>query len=516
MDDAVAVVNRVADALEKTIDTILDAVGDALDAALRTLEAAFLAILDALQALANGIIAVFELLSKFGEKIARIRQVIQQIEQIIRDPGPALEKIRAYIEPMIGKAVASAESIGKRAITFSPTPPNHWNGIWRHLKPKLDYLASNWWEVLKTTAWHLIWPFAADSPLWKDLKDIWQSIKAFFGFAFSLEISKATDEGLRILQLAESIVGVFYGWVFIGMVAGYGIAGGIAGAEVGVLPGVIAGMGVGATQAAVLGEGLVAVSAATEGAILLKAGYNLVFQSQTPEENEKDYERIADSSLTLGILGALVLLSEIGGRFAKSLVSRAPRVLAAIGRAVLGPRAVEWIQEALARIRARVRVASDLLREQGKLKGFSSLTPGQYEGPARNLHPERFGQIIDDLESKGVKIDVNSSGDPWKGGYYPSSTPGEAGSMRVHQNVDLRTLEHEYQHFLDDQARGFPGLRYYIENPAEMWEMERVAYDREIEMVRNDGSLSAEDKEGIIRELEAAKEAERIRYLGGG
>lgn len=86
--------------------------------------------------------------------------------------------------------------------------------------------------------------------------------------------------------------------------------------------------------------------------------------------------------------------------------------------------------------------------------------------------------------------------------------------MNVHREVDLRTLEHEYQHFLDDRAGGYPGLRHYLENPEVMWEMERAAYDREIELVNADGALSAEDKAAIIRELEAAKARERAYYLG--
>ena len=309
---------------------------------------------------------------------------------------------------------------------------------------------------------------------------------------------------------------LFYGWVFLGLVIGFGIAGGIAGAEVGVIPGVIAGMGVGAGIAVEVGLGLVAATAIAEGAILAKAGFDLIFMSQTDKENDDDYERIASSGLVLAIIGALLLLGATAARIGKAIVARTGRLVGAIARAVLGSRGAEWLKTALNRIRLKIAEVEARLRGEGKLKfKNSSVTKASYEGPARRLHPERFDEIIADLDRNGVDINVREAGDPWTGSYQPGK-PGEPGGMNVHRDVDLRTLEHEYQHFLDDKVKNYPGLKHYLENPAEMWEMERTAYDREIELVNKEASLTADEKAAIIKELESAKALERERLLGSG
>src|SRR5262249_41357124 len=145
----------------------------------------------------------------------------------------------------------------------------------------------------------------------------------------------------------------------------------------------------------------------------------------------------------------------------------------------------------------------------------SGVGASTYEGPARRLHRARFEEIIDDLERNEVEVNVVYEGDPWKGNYTPGA-PGKPGAIRVHQDVDIRTLEHEYQHLLDDKAKNFPGLKYYSQNPAEAFEMERRAYTREMDLTRADPSLTPEEKEAIIKVLEGSLEGERVRYLGPG
>jgi len=243
-------------------------------------------------------------------------------------------------------------------------------------------------------------------------------------------------------------------------------------------------MAVGAALALEIGTGLLIATLAIEGAILAKSGYNLVFQHQTPQENDEDYERIAGSSLLLAIMGVLYILGALAARFGKAILSAAGRAVTRVVSVVLGPRAAALLEAAFNRLRAEVLAILERFRKEGKFRLKSSgIGKGTYEGPAAKLHPERFEQIIDDLERNGVEIHVMESGEPWTGNYTPGSR-GEPGGIRVHRDVDIRTLEHEYQHFLDDQARGYPGLAHYIQNPAEMFEMERIAYTREIDLVR--------------------------------
>lgn len=514
VNTAVDVVNAAAQTLKEAADTILDWVGEGLDMALAGLQAAFNLALDVLEFLTLGLFELMELLQKLVELLANIGPMMQTIWDLIQNPEPAIEAIKQFLGGLIAQVPAQAMALARGAITFSDPPPNHWQGIWEHLQPKLEYLAANWWEVIKQTGWFLIWPFDEDSPIWQEVPELWNSIGEAFQAVWNGDFNRALDKYLRAQQLVVNIVNLFYGWVFLGLVIGYGIAGGIVGVEVGVIPGVIAGMGVGAGIAAEIGVGLLAATAVAEGAIMAKAGFDLIFASQTPQENDDDYEAVASSGLVLAILGALVLLGSLAARFGKAIVSRAGRIIGAAVRAVLGPRAVEWLEAAFNRIRLKIAEVQARLRGEGRFKFKNSpVTEASYEGPARNLHPERFNEIIAELDRNGVEINVRDAGDPWTGSYQPGR-PGEPGQMNVHREVDLRTLEHEYQHFLDDRAGGYPGLRHYLENPEVMWEMERAAYDREIELVNADGALSAEDKAAIIRELEAAKARERAYYLG--
>src|SRR5262249_15069036 len=155
------------------------------------------------------------------------------------------------------------------------------------------------------------------------------------------------------------------------------------------------GMAAGAALALEIGQGLLIATLVIEGAILAKSGYNLVFQHQTPQENDEDYERISGSSLLLAIMGVLFLLGAIAARFGKAILSAAGRAVTAVVSAVLGPRAAALLEAAFNRIRVEVLAILERFRKEGKVKLRSSgIGKGTYEGPAQKLHPERFEEII--------------------------------------------------------------------------------------------------------------------------
>lgn len=313
-------VNRAAEALKKAASAVLDWVGDALDKALSVLQAAMIFVLNVLKSLAVGFVEILELLAKLQAVITNIAPMIEKIIAIIKDPAPVIEAIKAFIGGMIEKVPGMALDITRGAITFSEPPADHWDGIWSHLKPKLDYLAANWWSIIKQSLWHMIWPFAEDSPLWKDATDFWKTIKLAWADISAGNASKAVDDILRIIQLANNIIGLFYGWAALALILGYAIAGGIAAAEVGVLPGIIAGAGAGAAIAGTVGMYLAVATLVIEGAVLAKAGYNLIFRTQTADENEADYERIAGSGLTMAIVGALFAVGWIAKLVANAIL----------------------------------------------------------------------------------------------------------------------------------------------------------------------------------------------------
>lgn len=317
VDGAVDAVNQAAEALKEAAEAILDWVAAGLDAALSALQEAMTFALDVLEFLALGFLTVLELLAKLQNIIVYVVPMIERIIAIIKDPTPVIEGIKAFIGGMIAQVPAMAVGIARGAITFSEPPVNHWDGIWSHLEPKLRYLGANWWTVIKQTLWHMVWPFAEDSPLWKDASDFWKTIKLAWADISAGNTSRAIDDILRVIQLANNIIGLFYGWVALGLIAGFAIAGGVAAAPAGVVPGIIAGAAAGAGIAGTVGMYLAVAALAIEGSVLAKAGYNLIFRTQTEDENEADYERVAGSGLTVAIIGAMFAI----GWLAKALAS---------------------------------------------------------------------------------------------------------------------------------------------------------------------------------------------------
>ena len=352
VNDAVDLVNQAAEALKAAADAILDWIGAGLDAALSSLQSAMVVALDVLEFLAVGFLKILELVAKLHDIMANVVPMIKKIIAVIKDPTPVIEAIKAFIGGLIAQVPTLALGITRGAITFSDPPANHWDGIWSHLAPKLDYLAANWWTVIKQTLWHMIWPFAEDSPLWKDAGDLWKTIKLAWADISAGNVSRAVDDILRIIQLANNIIGLFYGWVAIGLIGGYAIAGGIAAVEVGVVPGLIAGATAGAAAAGTLGMGLAVAALVIEGSVLAKAGFNLIFRTQTHDENDADYERIAGSGLTVAIIGAMFaigwLAKMLAGAIMKAVFGRVFKRPALRGRGTTARGDVIEIRVALA------------------------------------------------------------------------------------------------------------------------------------------------------------------------
>ncbi|MBR0804368.1 hypothetical protein JQ636_12535 [Bradyrhizobium japonicum] len=318
VSSAVDAVNRVAERLKIATQHILDWIGKTLDAALGVLQRAMTFVIDALEFLADLFFQALELLAKLARMIARIKPMLERVAALIKDPTPAINAIKEFLGGLVAQVPVISSASGKAAITFSPLPKNHWDGIWRHLKPRLDYLEANWWAIIKDTAWLMLWPFGKDSsgkrPLLEHLREIYHAIGDALSAIWHLKFSVAIDKGLRIEQLALAIVGSFYGWVFLGLV----VAGGILTAEIGAVPG----MAAGAAIAGQIGVGLTIATAAVEAAIMAKSGYDLVFGSNTPEEDEQDYENVANSSLTLAIMDAMALLGAAAARIARYVIGR--------------------------------------------------------------------------------------------------------------------------------------------------------------------------------------------------
>lgn len=122
-------------------------------------------------------------------------------------------------------------------------------------------------------------------------------------------------------------------------------------------------------------------------------------------------------------------------------------------------------------------------------------------GSAENSHPEEIAAIRNRLNSEGVKV-IRREGTM---AYQPSVKPGEPGQIVMEEGASYSAWLHEIQHFDDDKDSGFKGFRLFAD-PEKAVEMERKAYDVEIEFAKN---LGYND---IVKRLEKLK-AERIEEI---
>jgi Domain of unknown function (DUF4157) len=256
----------------------------------------------------------YPLLAGAVGKLPEVYSFLKGSWELLQNPEIIIEGIRESLGGMVIQVPEMARALARKAITFSDPPLKHLKRIWCHLEPKLKFLADNWWEVLKQTGWDLLWPWPG---VGKDLGEIWGHIKAGASDLWNLNLSGATDHLLAVWRTANNLLGRLYGWFFIASVLVGAIIGAFFGGA-GALPGAAAG----AKFALAVGQGLLISMIAAETASITKAGYDLVFTEQKAEEQEEDYEQIANSSLVLAITGVLYVIGVIAARFARSVIDR--------------------------------------------------------------------------------------------------------------------------------------------------------------------------------------------------
>ena len=258
-------------------------------------------------------------------QLAAKQDAISRIRELVDNPDAALNDVFNFIQPKIDAIPAETQ----KRLNAASSPKADMEGIWRHLAVHLEQLRTGWKEILATTARDLIWPLdgvASDmSEFNEHLAHMWESIT-------SAEFSNAIDHALLALQKINSALARLSGWMFLGAVAGGALLGAIGGAVVGAvlgggvgaLPGAaigaITGAGGGLAAAASIGEMLLAPAVIVEMAVIQKALSNLDDNRLTIEQRENEYERIAGSLLTLGIMGAMIGLGKIGERIARGVL----------------------------------------------------------------------------------------------------------------------------------------------------------------------------------------------------
>lgn len=125
-------------------------------------------------------------------------------------------------------------------------------------------------------------------------------------------------------------------------------------------------------------------------------------------------------------------------------------------------------------------------------------------GSASDTHPAELQAAMARLDAAGVEVDMR----PDTMSYSPSAAIGQPGRLILDPAASYGAVLHEMSHFADDEAAGFPGLRYWLEDPAVTVAGETRAYQAEIDYAN---SLN---ETGIATRLEELK-AQRISELLG-
>jgi hypothetical protein len=125
-------------------------------------------------------------------------------------------------------------------------------------------------------------------------------------------------------------------------------------------------------------------------------------------------------------------------------------------------------------------------------------------GSARETHPSEYQLSMERLDTAGVEVDLR----PGSMSYSPSAAAGQPGRLILDPDASYGALVHEMSHFTDDEAAGFPGLRFWLEDPAVTAAGEERAYMAEIDYAN---SISETTIANRLTELMN----ERIRQLRG-
>jgi hypothetical protein len=151
--------------------------------------------------------------------------------------------------------------------------------------------------------------------------------------------------------------------------------------------------------------------------------------------------------------------------------------------------------------RAAMPETADRTTDDARLQ-HADADPLRALGSASETHPAEFEAAMDRLEGAGVEVDMRHG----SMSYSPSAMSGEPGRIILDPEASYGAILHEMSHFSDDEAAGYPGLRYWLEDPSVTVAGESRAYKVEIDYANSIGEA------GMASQLEKLR-ADRISQL---
>jgi hypothetical protein len=239
--------------------------------------------------------------------LAQLRQAMPALRYaagVLASPASFLKIVKNAIGRRIVDSVKGTTSFLAGLV---PSTPN-FDGkacVEAQLNLALKEVYENWWDVLVATLYDIVWPFPgiADdfTEMWKGLKSAWHNL-------WNGDIDAVADDLLFVLRHNSAAAGRIYPWF----------------AVVALIIGAFTGPYFAAVAEAVkdVGTALLIATLAIEALSIAKAAANMANPARPSELKECDCRIIAQSALTLALMGAFSLLGAGAKLLVQTLIKR--------------------------------------------------------------------------------------------------------------------------------------------------------------------------------------------------
>jgi hypothetical protein len=239
--------------------------------------------------------------------LARLRDAVPALRyaaQVLRNPAPFFKLLHAAIGRRIVDSVKEATSFIAGLVPSSP----NFDGkacVEAQLNLALKEIHANWWDLLRSTVNDVINPLpgvGADSAaMWQGLKHLWRNLS-------DGDYDAAADDFLLVSRHHMAAAGRLYPWF----------------AVVALIVGAFTGPVFAAVAAVVeeVGAALIIATLAVEAVSIGKAAANIARPTRSPALKECDCRIIAQSGLTVALMGAFSLLGMGAKLLVQTIVKR--------------------------------------------------------------------------------------------------------------------------------------------------------------------------------------------------
>ena len=244
-----------------------------------------------------------------GALLDLVKRTPQKIDEVYHQHiGPVLDgpaQVQAAPQAA-GAGAALAREPDDGPVSEPQEKESNSDGVWRHLTVRGEYFLEHWWEVVKDAALEILVPFVA---IYRHLPKAFDNFSEAWQEAKRGNWSRMTDS---ILDAVRELMAIFVTIVAQVSIVAF-IIGSILGTPV-----------VGFAVLEGIGLAVIAVDAALQITTIIKAATNLDDDDEDDDHKEKDFGRIADSSVALAVMLVLVLLGAVASKAASALVARFP------------------------------------------------------------------------------------------------------------------------------------------------------------------------------------------------